>query len=158
MTDEEAHLDRRRALTLLGGAGLAVLVGCGGGADDAGSDGGGGSTTAAAGDGADCETIPEETAGPYPGDGSNGPDVLAEKGIVRRDIRPNLGSVEGVADGVDLTIQLVVRDRGNGCGRRPGAPSTCGTATVRPTTRCTHGASPRTTTCEASRRPARTVG
>ena len=30
--------------------------------------------------------IPEETAGPYPGDGSNGPDVLAEDGIVRQDI------------------------------------------------------------------------
>ena len=30
--------------------------------------------------------IPEETSGPYPGDGSNGANVLTESGIVRRDI------------------------------------------------------------------------
>ena len=36
--------------------------------------------------------IPEETAGPYPGDGSNGPDVLAEDGIVRQDITSSFGS------------------------------------------------------------------
>ena len=30
--------------------------------------------------------IPEETAGPYPGDGSNGPDVLNQSGVVRKDI------------------------------------------------------------------------
>ena len=28
--------------------------------------------------------IPEETAGPFPGDGSNGPDVLTESGVVRQ--------------------------------------------------------------------------
>ena len=31
--------------------------------------------------------IPDETAGPYPGDGSNGPDILEQSGIVRSDIR-----------------------------------------------------------------------
>ncbi|BCW73407.1 hypothetical protein NicSoilB8_44510 [Arthrobacter sp. NicSoilB8] len=31
--------------------------------------------------------IPQETAGPYPGDGSNGPNVLEASGVVRRDIR-----------------------------------------------------------------------
>ena len=35
--------------------------------------------------------IPDETAGPYPGDGSNGPNVLAESGIVRGDIRSSFG-------------------------------------------------------------------
>ena len=30
--------------------------------------------------------IPDETAGPYPGDGSNGPNVLTESGVVRSDI------------------------------------------------------------------------
>jgi hypothetical protein len=30
--------------------------------------------------------IPEETAGPFPGDGTNGPNVLAESGVVRSDI------------------------------------------------------------------------
>ena len=34
--------------------------------------------------------IPEETAGPYPGDGSNGPNVLTESGVVRSDITSQL--------------------------------------------------------------------
>ena len=40
---------------------------------------------------ADCDVIPEETAGPFPGDGSNGPDVLAQSGVVRQDIRSSFG-------------------------------------------------------------------
>ena len=36
--------------------------------------------------------IPEETAGPYPGDGSNGVNVLSESGIVRSDITSSFGS------------------------------------------------------------------
>ena len=38
--------------------------------------------------------IPDETAGPYPGDGSNGPDVLEQSGIVRSDIRSSFGDVQ----------------------------------------------------------------
>ena len=37
--------------------------------------------------------IPEETAGPFPGDGSNGPDVLTESGVVRSDITTTLRRV-----------------------------------------------------------------
>jgi hypothetical protein len=47
----------------------------------ASSTGGSGSTTQAAGE------IPDETAGPYPGDGSNGPDILEQSRVVRSDIR-----------------------------------------------------------------------
>ena len=36
--------------------------------------------------------IPEETAGPYPGDGSNGANVLTESGVVRSDITSSFGS------------------------------------------------------------------
>lgn len=43
--------------------------------------------------------IPEETAGPYPGDGSNGPDVLAQSGIVRSDIRSSFGTSTTTAQG-----------------------------------------------------------
>ena len=39
-----------------------------------------------------CSLIPSETAGPYPGDGSNGPNVLTQSGIVRSDIRASFGS------------------------------------------------------------------
>jgi protocatechuate 3,4-dioxygenase beta subunit len=54
--------------------------------------------------------IPEETAGPYPGDGSNGPNVLTESGIVRSDITSSFGSASGVADGVPTKVRLRVYD------------------------------------------------
>ncbi len=57
--------------------------------------------------------IPDETAGPYPGDGSNGPDVLAQSGIVRSDIRTSLGGTTPV-DGVPLTFTLRLTDMQNG--------------------------------------------
>ena len=107
-------LSRRRALTLLGGAGLAAaLAGCG---VTSTSDSAGGSATAisAAGAASTGTEIPEETAGPYPGDGSNGVNVLTESGIVRSDITRSFGSASGVAEGVPLTIRLKVLDTGNG--------------------------------------------
>ena len=54
--------------------------------------------------------IPEETAGPYPGDGSNGPNVLSESGVVRSDITTSFGSASGVAEGVPLTLRFKVYD------------------------------------------------
>lgn len=54
--------------------------------------------------------IPEETAGPYPGDGSNGPNVLTESGVVRSDIRSSFGDASGVAEGVPTTVKLKVYD------------------------------------------------
>jgi protocatechuate 3,4-dioxygenase beta subunit len=113
-------LNRRRALTLLGGAGLIALVGCGSGGDDkessstttTGSDSG---VTTGADSSGECATIPEETAGPYPGDGTNGPNALAEDGIVRSDITSSFGSASGVAEGIPLTVDLTVVDSGSGC-------------------------------------------
>jgi protocatechuate 3,4-dioxygenase beta subunit len=54
--------------------------------------------------------IPEETAGPYPGDGSNGPNVLSESGVVRSDITSSFGTATGVAEGVPLTLRFKVYD------------------------------------------------
>lgn len=62
-----------------------------------------------------CERIPEETAGPFPGDGSNGPDVLSEAGVVRTDIRPAFAGLSGMAPGVPLTVNLQLVDLQNGC-------------------------------------------
>ena len=53
--------------------------------------------------------IPPETGGPFPGDGSNGPNALARSGIVRSDIRPSLQS-KNVAQGVPTTLELTLVD------------------------------------------------
>jgi protocatechuate 3,4-dioxygenase beta subunit len=58
--------------------------------------------------------IPEETAGPYPGDGSNGPNVLNQSGIIRSDIRSTLGGSGNVAGGVPMTLELTIVDLANG--------------------------------------------
>jgi protocatechuate 3,4-dioxygenase beta subunit len=114
-------LSRRRALGLLGGTGLAVvLAGCGITGDDSGA-GGSASASTAADTASDGSAIPEETAGPYPGDGSNGVNILTESGIVRSDITRSFGSASGVATGVPLTIRLKVLDTSNGAGALPGA-------------------------------------
>ena len=54
--------------------------------------------------------VPDETAGPYPGDGSNGVDVLDDSGIVRHDIRRSFGDSRTLAKGVPLRVNLVVTD------------------------------------------------
>ncbi|MGP4030611.1 intradiol ring-cleavage dioxygenase [Pseudarthrobacter sp. 1C304] len=65
--------------------------------------------------------IPEETAGPYPGDGSNGPNVLAASGVVRQDITTSFGTSGTRADGVPLTVTLTLLDNANGCTPLAGA-------------------------------------
>src|SRR5262245_55579959 len=116
--DLQTMLDRRQLLKLVGYTGLSVaglwgLAGCGGSSDDnvaptnspsvAG-------TTAADSSAASCAAIPEETAGPFPGDGSNGPDVLSESGVVRRDITSSFGSLSGTAEGIPTTLTLTITD------------------------------------------------
>jgi protocatechuate 3,4-dioxygenase beta subunit len=74
-----------------------------------------GTTVAGSATAAECTTIPEETAGPYPGDGSNGPDVLTQDGVARADIRSNFGNAAGTAGGVPARLQFTVVDAGAGC-------------------------------------------
>lgn len=64
---------------------------------------------------ATCAPINEETGGPFPGDGSNGPNVLAESGIVRSDITSSFGTSTKVAAGVPTTVTLTIQDTSNGC-------------------------------------------
>jgi protocatechuate 3,4-dioxygenase beta subunit len=116
---------RRRALAVIAGAGASVaLAACGSGGGDSAT----GTTTSTTGpdgpDGpppgggsggtGDGEGIPEETAGPFPGDGSNGPNLLTQDGAVRRDIRSSFGSGSATAKGVPLTIELTVLDAASG--------------------------------------------
>ena len=111
-------LGRRGLLSVFGGVGVVALAGCA--ADDSSSSSttstgnqppsgggpGGGTSNVSVADG----EIPEETAGPYPGDGTNGPDVLAESGVVRSDITSSFGDASGVAEGVPVTVRLKVYD------------------------------------------------
>jgi protocatechuate 3,4-dioxygenase beta subunit len=95
---------RRQALRLFAGASLIPALGCGG--DDGNSLDSGTSN---------CANIPEETGGPYPGDGTNGPNVLTQSGIVRSDIRPSFGSLSGTAAGVPLTVELTLVNTSSSC-------------------------------------------
>ena len=72
-------ISRRRAVGVFAGSiGSLALAACG-----SSSDGGSGAaattpatTASTASDGGTTTEIPDETAGPFPGDGSNGPNVL----------------------------------------------------------------------------------
>jgi protocatechuate 3,4-dioxygenase beta subunit len=118
-------LDRRRMLKLLGfggvSASLFTIVGCGPGGATGTPLASSSATAAAVASGASCAVIPEETAGPFPGDGSNGPNVLSDAAVVRQDIRPSFGSSTGVAAGVPLTINLTIQDAGGDCAPLSGA-------------------------------------
>src|SRR5215213_2935015 len=84
-----------------------------GGPPDGGSPGGGAAETQQTSDTANGE-LPEETAGPYPGDGSNGESVLAQSGIVRSDITSSFGSSTTKARGVPLAITMTIKDFADG--------------------------------------------
>jgi protocatechuate 3,4-dioxygenase beta subunit len=108
--DLSALVGRRRLLGLFaGGVGAAALTACGlASATRGGSAGSSGSSGSSSGT---LTETPEETAGPYPGDGSNGVNVLSESGIVRSDIRSSFGSSTTTAAGVPLTITIKVVDQ-----------------------------------------------
>jgi protocatechuate 3,4-dioxygenase beta subunit len=125
--DLETLMDRRRVLKALGYSaatvGLVTLAACapGSSASPGVTTAAGtflpttGPTAAGTASGDSCAVIPEETAGPFPGDGSNGPDVLSQSGVVRSDIRSSFGSSTTMAQGVPLTIKLAIQDASNGC-------------------------------------------
>jgi protocatechuate 3,4-dioxygenase beta subunit len=129
---------RRRALRVLGGlggltaVGPLAMLGCGGGGDSGTSatasssgvvaDSSGSSSSSSSGS---CTTIPSETAGPYPGDGTNSNssgtvNVLTQSGIVRSDIRSSFGSFSGTAAGVPLTVTLTLVNSAASCANLAG--------------------------------------
>ena len=118
-------MDRRRVLKLLGFGGLSAslftIVGCGPSGATGTPLASAAATAASVASGASCAVIPEETAGPFPGDGSNGPNVLSQEGVVRTDIRSSFGSSNTLAEGVPLTIKLTIQDAGGDCAPLAGA-------------------------------------
>ena len=120
-------LDRRRVLGVAGaGAGALLLAACST-QEETSSD-----TTAEASPSASSaspsatatqdfdEEMPQETAGPYPGDGSNGEDVLEISGVERSDIR---SSIDGgaTAAGAAMTLRMNIVDMVNDDGPLTGA-------------------------------------
>ncbi len=118
--DLDVLLDRRRLLGLFGVLGVAgALAACGqstSGSTATPSTSSASSSASAAASSASgpVDEVPDETAGPYPGDGSNGPNSLDDSGIVRRDIRSSYDISTNVAEGVPLTIRLTARDASTG--------------------------------------------
>lgn len=129
---------RRRSLRwLLAGAASLPILGCGGSSDTpASTDATGTTTTGATTTGTtgttgstgttttttpgSCSVIPEETAGPYPADGTNSNsggmvNVLTQGGVVRSDIRSSFGGMSGTAAGVPLTIRLHIVNANDTC-------------------------------------------
>ena len=127
--------DRRRVLGSLGSLGLLTLAGCGGGSSGSSDTSTFASslvtstatattaTTAAdtattATSTSSCQVVPEETAGPYPADGSSASNatynVLALAGIVRSDVRSNIGGSAQVG-GAPLTITITLTDTRSAC-------------------------------------------
>lgn len=121
--DLRTLVSRRGVLSLVGlGLGAATLTACAaavgasgssGSASSPGTSSGSAGSTTGSSSALPAGEIPEETAGPYPGDGSNGPDILEQSGIVRSDIRTSLDG-RATAEGVPTTIRLTVLDMANG--------------------------------------------
>lgn len=130
---------RRKSLRwLIGGAAALPILGCGGSGDSAATASTGtgastgtttpstGTTTPSTGTGTStgtsgaCTVIPEETGGPYPGDGTNSngsgvANVLIQSGVVRQDIRSSFAGSTGTAAGVPLTIKLKIINANASC-------------------------------------------
>ncbi len=123
--DIRTLVDRRRALGIFGGIGATALLAACAGPDTSSTASASATSTPSASASAEAPStgsgstgpvteVPDETGGPYPGDGSNGVNVLDDSGIVRSDIRSSFGSSTTVAQGVPLTIALTVRDVATG--------------------------------------------
>jgi protocatechuate 3,4-dioxygenase beta subunit len=124
-------LHRRGMLKLvagfgLAGAGLITLGACGSattagettsrsGSSPAGPPNGGGGGAPKSKQTSDTANgeLPEETSGPFPGDGSNGPNVLNQSGMVRRDITSSFGSSTTRAAGVPVSLTMTINDYAN---------------------------------------------
>ena len=121
---------RRQSLRwLLASAAAVPLASCGGGGGAAGdtvASTTSSSTTTTTNTTGTCAVIPEETGGPYPGDGtnSNGSGVanaLTLSGIVRSDIRTSVAPGSATAAGIPTTLKLQIVNVGASCASAAGA-------------------------------------
>ena len=105
------RMGRRSMLALLGGSSVAALVGS--------------FSTGASAQDEICVVDATETAGPYPGDGSNNApgntsNILTESGVVRSDIRTSFGTSTNAAAGIPLTLKIKLGDASSSRAALPG--------------------------------------
>ena len=140
LTDHDHHLGlqhdlkmimkRRRALALLGSAGL--LAACAGSSSSpvvvdsdtdtdtgSGSGSGGGSGTGTTTTDT-CVSYAAETNGPFPADGSNTANgqianVLIDSGVVKSDMTTSFAGLSGTATGVAMEITITLQNFNNDC-------------------------------------------
>ena len=112
--DVATLLGRRKFLGALGlGAGAVALAACSPGSSGSSASASTSGTSATGVADSTSTEMPTETAGPYPGDGSNGPDVLDMTGVERSDIRSSIGG-GATAEGVQVTLKLNIIDIAGG--------------------------------------------
>ena len=75
---------------------------------------------AKASDGRECLLDPAETEGPFPSDGSNSAhgtlsNVLKSSGIVRRDMRTDIGKTAATAEGQAFDLEITLVNVGQAC-------------------------------------------
>ena len=104
--DLRTILTRRNSLVALGLAGVAGYFGLRGLGGEA-------NATGIAADGSVCLADPTETAGPFPGDGTNSKDgavvnALQQSGVVRQDLRPSFNGMTPLAEGVQVDLSLTL--------------------------------------------------
>jgi protocatechuate 3,4-dioxygenase beta subunit len=115
---------RRQSLRwLFAGAAALPIAGCGAGSSSAAATA---TATVTSSSDATCAVIPEETGGPYPGDGTNNnvsgvANALILAGIVRSDIRASIAGATGVAAGIPLTVKLQLVNVKTSCASLAGA-------------------------------------
>jgi protocatechuate 3,4-dioxygenase beta subunit len=118
---------RRQSMRwLFAGAAALPMAGCGAGADSIAATPTTTSTPTTSSPVTACAVIPEETGGPYPGDGTNSntkgvANALILAGIVRNDIRASVAGASGVAAGIPLTIRLQLVNVSKSCASLAGA-------------------------------------
>lgn len=101
-TLHEQKLNRRKMFAWMAGASVVPLVG-------------GLLSSKSLKAAAACSIIPTETAGPYPGDASNGANALALADIVRSDITTSIGTASAVAAGIPLRVEITLINASNNC-------------------------------------------
>jgi protocatechuate 3,4-dioxygenase beta subunit len=107
------HLTRRRMVMTglaMGGAALSLWA----------VRSGAQTVTGTGADGSVCVALPAETEGPFPADGTNvragqTVNILTEAGVIREDIRTSIGGQTPVADGVTVSLEIMLVDVGRAC-------------------------------------------